>query len=144
MNKDFQILLELFQELTYINDVSDSIKALIRSVWQDFPTQIDKNGFFGQIQGPFESNQNLMLLIKQQCNAKQGNDDNIYISKLGIYYPTFSENTNIPIVSINEKDFAIGKSGVLELEDVQITSLKTLQNVNNTFFIDYQYQKINI
>ena len=144
-NNDLQILLNLFQELTYIDNVSGTLKALIRSVWQDIPTQIDKNGFFGQIQGPFTANQNLMSLIKQQCNEKEGNEDDIYISKIGIYYPRLpkiQQQKFNPIIAINGNNFAIGQTNILELNETYITSLKILQNVDSTFFIDYQYEKI--
>lgn len=143
MNKnDFQILLNLFQELTYINDVSGSLRALARSIQENNPSQIDKNGFFGQIQGPFQENQNIMLLIKQQCNMQQGTNDNIYISKIGFYSLKKFENNSNPIISLNEKQISLGQMGMLELENVYITSITALQNIDNTFFIDYQYQRI--
>lgn len=140
--KDIPILINLFQELTYINNTSDSLKALTRSISLDIPNQIDKNGFFGQIQGPFEKNQDIMSLIKNQCNENNGTDDNIYISKIGIYSSTVPKF--ISIISLNGKEYSLGQRGILQLEDVYITSIKAIQsNLNNSdFFIDYQYQAI--
>ena len=82
------------------------------------------NGFFGSLSGPFEENQELFSIIQQQCNKTIN-----YITKLGIHYIenydlkleelTLVEPTTFPlIISINNIDFQIGKTGMLELEDV--------------------------
>ena len=141
-SQEYQILLKLFQQLTYIDNISGTLSALQRSIWQNIPLQTDQNGFFGQIQGPFEINKDIMTLIKEQCNAAEGANDEIYISKIGIYYPNIiKHNPFSPILSLNEKEIIIGNVKNLELEDVYITSIKALQKLDNTFFIDYQYQK---
>jgi len=37
-------------------------------------------------------------------------------------------------------DFQIGKTRMLELEDVRITSIKFKQNMNDSIYLDYQYK----
>lgn len=110
------------------------------------------NGFFGQLQGPFNANEELFNKIKADC--KYSNKDSIYVTKLGIHIVNnydlkvtdFIENSyeeravfqTGPRVFINEKEFQIGRTGILELEDVQITSIKFIKSINNRCFIDYQ------
>lgn len=98
------------------------------------------NGFFGQLQGPFTQNEELFTAIQNQCQ------DNIpYISKLGIHYvgdfnldlQGIREGRQI-LVLINNEEFQIGKTRMLELQDVQITSIKFKQNMSELTFIDYQ------
>lgn len=90
------------------------------------------NGFFGQLQGPFSANEELFNKIKADC--KYSNEDSIYVTKLGIHIVNnydlkvtdFIENSyeehvvfqTGPRVLINEKEFQIGQTGMLELEDV--------------------------
>lgn len=115
------------------------------------------NGFFGQISGPFNVNQNIFEKINQeQCNGKIN-----YISKIGFHYPvnfdypiTFDSNISkekkfyFPIsVSIydaeRDKDriFQLGKTGILELQDVKITtSIFFLNDIDDNIYIDYQYK----
>ena len=98
------------------------------------------NGFFGSLQGPFQANEELFTKIQMDCKNTIR-----YISKIGIHY---IGNTDLDIqglrneqvfVRINGINFQIGKTRMLELEDVQITSIQFTQNVNDSFFIDYQY-----
>lgn len=99
------------------------------------------NGFFGSIHGPFQANQQIIDLIQKQCNSTI-----VYLSKVGFHY---EGNYNLDIsgaatqqitILINENEFILGATRMLELENVQITSLKFKQNVNEHFFIDYIYQ----
>lgn len=86
------------------------------------------NGFFGQIQGPFQANTNVFEAIKAQCKNTIR-----YITKIGIHYPgnfnfdlnkvfwppsTESNRDTYAHVKINGIDFQIGKIRMLELEDV--------------------------
>ena len=100
-----------------------------------------ENGFFGQINGPFSVNEEVFDLIKEQCSQPVN-----YLTKvgfhlvktypldlLGIYEPTIS-------ILINGIEFLLGKTGLLELEDVQITSIQFLNEVDELFYIDYQYE----
>lgn len=100
------------------------------------------NGFFGNIRGPFFKNEEIFTKIQQQCI-----DTIDYISKIGIIY-TGDLNlevcrTNFPkiIVIINNIQFQIGKTKILELENVKITSIKFKEDTKDNIYIDYQYVK---
>ena len=105
----------------------------------------NNNGFFGMIQGPFLAETNIYEKIQQQCKESIN-----YISKIGFSYP---ENFDLnleqsdliikiqEIGSSNEIDFQLGKTRMLQLENVKIKSIKFNQNVNEKMFIDYQYKK---
>lgn len=99
------------------------------------------NGYYGCLQGPFLANEELLTKIQADCNNVIN-----YISKIGIHY---SENFNLDIngnffpqifVILNGKQFQIGKTGSLDFEDVQITSVQFKQNVSNNVVIHYQYK----
>ena len=109
------------------------------------------NGFYGNLQGPFEANQQLFDKIKNE--AVYENKENVYVSKLGIHIVTnydltvtssieYSYNNTLfqvgPRVFINDKEFQIGLTGMLELEDVNITSIKFEKDMDEKGFIDYQ------
>ena len=97
------------------------------------------NGFFGMIQSPFAANEQLMNKIQQQCKQTVA-----YLSKVGIVYVDH-HGLNIDkepkiTVTINGKEFQLGKTGILELEDVQITSIIFSQAIeDDKVYIDYQY-----
>lgn len=117
------------------------------------------NGFFGQIQGPFQEGDEIFAVIQAQCK----NPIN-YITKIGIHYPgnfdfdlngifwppsTETNRDTYAQVSIklngmseNDKgiDFQIGKTRMLELEDVQITSIIFRNTTDSNVYIDYQYK----
>lgn len=112
------------------------------------------NGFYGNLQGPFEANQELFNIIK--ADSKYESDNSVYITKLGIhivnnYDLKISNNfENIlinklfqtgPIVIINGKEFQIGRTGILELEDVKIDSIIFPKDIDERCFIDYQIKK---
>ena len=107
------------------------------------------NGFFGNLQGPFQANQEIFTQIPQHDYIK-------YISKLGIVYTgdinLEVNRDNFPkiIAVINNIQFRIGKTKMLELEDVRITSIKlkaegleengiNFQDISQYIYIDYQY-----
>lgn len=108
------------------------------------------NGFFGHIQGPFDANINIISLMQNNCNKTIN-----YISKLGICYnqnyflavsAPNTESWSIPlIVKITDdrgvaREFQIGKTGILELEDVKISSITFTTDTPSNIFIDYQYE----
>lgn len=99
------------------------------------------NGFFGNIQGPFAANEEIITKIQEDCAYPID-----YISKLGIHYVgnfDFSVVQDSPnFVRINGINFQIGKTRILQLEDVEIRSIKFLNDVGERVFIDYQYQKV--
>lgn len=100
------------------------------------------NGFFGQLQGPFNANEDLFLRIQKDCLNPLN-----YITKLGIQYvgdfdldlEGNREGRQI-FIEINGLDFQLGKTRMLELQDVQIYSIKFKQDINENCFIDYQYK----
>lgn len=111
------------------------------------------NGFFGQIQGPFQAGANVFEAIQAQCKNTIR-----YITKIGIHYPgSFdfdlnrefwppSNPDNYAHVAIKENIndnpiiFQIGKTRMLELEDVHIVSIKFLEPTDSNVYIDYQYK----
>ena len=105
------------------------------------------NGFYGHLSGPFEKNVQIFNILNQQSGRRIN-----YISKLGIHcvynfdldikdYPPEYTSWYPPIkVNINNKEFTIGKTGILELEDCQITSIEFLNDTDDNVYIDYQYK----
>lgn len=98
---------------------------------------------FGHINGPFNANQDVFLKIQQQ-------EENAisFIIKLGICYCGGSDfdiyshtNRYIPDerIEINNIEFQIGKTRMLELQDCQITSIRFLNNVDDKVYITYEY-----
>lgn len=100
------------------------------------------NGFFGSIQGPFAANDELFIKIQENCK-----DVIEYISKIGIHYignfdlDLYGNFQKKIFIRINGIDFQLGKTRMLELEDVQVTSIYFLEDVDDLFYIDYQYKK---
>ena len=99
------------------------------------------NGFFGHLSGPFEKDIQIFNILNQQSGRRIN-----YISKLGIHC-VYDFNLDIQgqwypqiIVKINNIDFTIGKTGILELEDCQIISIQFLNDTNDNIYIDYQYK----
>ena len=101
------------------------------------------NGFFGNLQGPFLANQELFTKIEEEECVNQIN----YLSKLGIHYvgdfdlDLEGQRQGFQIfIKINNISFQLGKTRMLELEDVQITSLQFEQDMPEWCYIDYQYK----
>lgn len=95
---------------------------------------------FGHISGPFQANENILLKIQQQEET-----DIDFLIKLGVHY---IGNFDLDIlgkyvpeqhVLINNIDFQIGKTRMLELQDCQITSIIFLEDKDDRYFIDYEY-----
>lgn len=102
------------------------------------------NGFFGNIQGPFAADEELFTKIQADCK-----DTIDYISKLGIHYVGDFDLDLLGViwkqifVRINGIEFQIGKTRMLELEDVKVTSIQFVDDVDDLVYIDYQYKKID-
>lgn len=102
----------------------------------------ETNGFFGNLQGPFLANEELFTKIQEECSSQIN-----YLSKLGIHYvgdfdldlEGKRQNRQI-FIRINDIEFQLGKTRMLELEDVQITSIQFQQDMNQMCYIDYQYK----
>lgn len=99
------------------------------------------NGFFGHISGPFKKNIQIFNILNQQSGRRIN-----YISKIGIHYAT---NFDLDIkgeyfpqinVKLNNIEFTLGKTGILELEDCKITSIQFINDVDDNIYIDYQYK----
>ena len=101
------------------------------------------NGFFGMIQGPFLAQQQIINKIQKDCV----NDIN-YITKIGIRFSgelvnNYQSNSFLTApfsVYLNGIQFIIGRAKQIELQDVQITSIKFSHNIQEDVVIDYQYQ----
>ena len=95
---------------------------------------------FGQIVGPFEAGQNVLLKIQQQEN----NNINVLV-KLGISYvgdfdlDIYGKYISEQHILINNIDFQLGKTRMLELEDCQITSIVFQNCADDRWYIDYEY-----
>ena len=102
------------------------------------------NGFFGNIQGPFAADEELFTKIQSECK-----DTIEYISKLGITYvgnfdlDLIGKRQEQIFVRINGIEFQIGITRMLELEDVKVTSIQFVDDVDELVYIDYQYHKFD-
>ncbi|MCC8068710.1 MAG: hypothetical protein LIO71_02965 [Ruminococcus sp.] len=83
------------------------------------------NDKFVHVSGPFTANSDVVSYIKSNYDS-----DMKYIKKCGIQ----SEVGNF--VNINGQKFEIGKTGILELNDVKITSLYFSQDEPASSLVD--------
>ena len=87
------------------------------------------NKFQGQLKGPFSEGQELMDLIKTDAAI-----DVAYVTHLGV-------QTETPYyISINGKQVEIGKTGIYEIGNTEITSIIFKQDVDDNTIIDYVIQ----
>ena len=99
------------------------------------------NGFFGQISKQFSKNENIFDLIQQQCNRQI-----YYISKIGFcyFYPyNYQYPVKIKIKTLKDQNYKIillGKTGILEYEDVQIIDLIYAGDVDLQYPLTIDYQ----
>lgn len=96
------------------------------------------NGFFGMIEGPFAANEEVFTKIQEQCRYPIK-----YINKIGIIYTGSLGSIKFPGISVilNNIQFQVGQTRTLELEDVEITSIKFKDDIGDKAYIDYQYIK---
>ena len=96
------------------------------------------NGFFGSIEGPFAADEEIFTKIQEQCRYPIK-----YINKIGIIYTGSLGSIKFPGISviINNIQFQIGQTRILELQDVEITSIKFKDDIGDKAYIDYQYVK---
>lgn len=87
------------------------------------------NNKFFQIAGPFNANEELIDKIKVEAGY-----DLTFIKKVGIQIPSFPSSAHL--ISINGQIFEIGKTNILEFNEVEITSLFFLQNEIEFAIID--------
>lgn len=116
---------------------------------------------FGTLQGPFQNGINLINQIKEQHNLQSVNCS---IIKLGVcIYRKFdlqlrkepyenysslleSESYDVDTMKlmqttyfmvIDNKNYQIGKTGILEFEDVNITSAAFSQDMDDSVYVNY-------
>ena len=96
------------------------------------------NGFFGMIEGPFAANEEIFTKIQEQCKYPIK-----YINKIGIVYTGSLGSIKFPGISVilNNIQFQVGQTRTLELQDVEITSIKFKDDIGDKAYIDYQYIK---
>ena len=81
--------------------------------------------YIGQVQGNYSSQDDLIQVIRKQLNS----NTDLKIIKIGVQMDEGEK------ISINHKEFEIGKTEILEFEDVEITHLQVLKKQN--VIIDY-------
>lgn len=97
--------------------------------------------FFGQIQGPFPANGEIFTLIQAQHSEQIK-----HLTKLGIHLlrnydlDLNGRATHSLAVAINDESFQIGRTGMLEFDNVEVTSIVFPISMDATTFIDYQYE----
>ena len=95
------------------------------------------NGYQGQIrardqsQGHFSPEQDIFILISEQCQKGTSGEGITGLSKFGIFAP---EGT---IILLNNKEIKIGKTKIYQIDEVNITSIKFLENSSNEVIIDF-------
>lgn len=87
----------------------------------------------GQLKGPFTAEQELFTLIKEAAAVPF-----TYITHIGVQ----TDVRNIIIV--NGKEYEIGKTGIYEIGNTEITSLKFKENVDINTIVDYTIEEDNI
>ena len=84
------------------------------------------NGFMGQLQGPFKANEDLYKKIKDNART-----DFEFVSHLGIQV---EKDT---MVNINGKSFQVGRTGIYEVGNTEITALHFEEDTDEYSLIDY-------
>lgn len=84
------------------------------------------NGRTGQLKGPFTANQELIDLIKEDAVR-----DILYVHHIGITAKKWSH------VFLNDKEIKIGKTGIYEVDNAEITSIKFKNDMDKNTIIDY-------
>jgi len=98
------------------------------------------NIYQGQVFGPFYANQELMDLIANECVSVPK-----YVKHLGIQTEPhnaliYSDNSKILIDMIicgKKQSIEIGKTGVYEIGNTEVTSIKFLEDRDNNTVIDF-------
>ncbi len=86
-----------------------------------------KKTYIGQIQGPFKAGEDLVVKMLQDPLAKKMT----FAFKIGI----FSKPKHI--VSINGVNIEIGKTGMLEIQQTEVTSIVFQQEEDFNSFVDF-------
>lgn len=86
------------------------------------------NGYMGQLKGPFQANEELFTRIQNTSSEKIA-----AVQHLGVQTVT----GDLIMIEINGKEIEIGKTGMYEVRDTEITSIKFKTNVDENTLIDY-------
>ena len=87
----------------------------------------------GQLRGPFTAEQELFTLIKEAAAVPF-----TYITHIGV-------QTDIRnIIIVNGKEYEIGKTGIYEIGNTEIASLKFKEDVDINTIVDYTIEEDNI
>ena len=87
----------------------------------------------GQLRGPFTAEQELFTLIKEAAAVPF-----TYITHIGV-------QTDIRnIIIVNGKEYEISKTGIYEIGNTEITSLKFKEDVDINTIVDYTIEEDNI
>ena len=86
------------------------------------------NGYMGQLKGPFQADEELFTKIQNTSSEKIA-----AVQHLGIQTVT----ENLVMIEINGKEIEIGKTGMYEVRNTEITSIKFKTNVDENTLVDY-------
>lgn len=95
---------------------------------------------FGQISGPFQAGQEILLKIQEQEETNVSSLVKVGISYIGDFdLDIYGHYITQQYIKINNIDYQLGKTRMLELEDCQITSIVFQNNADDRWYIDYEY-----
>lgn len=86
------------------------------------------NGYMGQLKGPFQADEELFTKIQDTSSEKIA-----AVQHLGIQTVT----EDLVMIEINGKEIEIGKTGMYEVRNTEITSIKFKTNVDENTLVDY-------
>ena len=86
------------------------------------------NGYMGQLKGPFQADEELFTKIQNTSSEKIA-----AVQHLGIQIVT----GDLVMIEINGKEIEIGKTGMYEVRNTEITSIKFKTNVDENTLVDY-------
>lgn len=86
------------------------------------------NGYTEQLKGPFHADEELFTKIQNTSSEKIA-----AVQHLGIQTVT----GDLVMIEINGKEIEIGKTGMYEVRNTEITSIKFKTNVDENTLVDY-------
>lgn len=86
------------------------------------------NGYMGQLKGPFQADEELFTRIQNASSEKIA-----AVQHLGIQTLT----GDFIMIEINGKEIEIGKTGIYEVRNTEITSIKFKTDVDENTLVDY-------
>ena len=86
------------------------------------------NGYMGQLKGPFQPDEELFINIQNTSSEKIA-----AVQHLGIQTVT----GDLVMIEINGKEIEIGKTGIYEVRNTEITSIKFKTDVDENTLVDY-------